>query len=337
MAKDKNQTGPVIGIDVGGTKVLAGVVDADWQILGLAKKATKGEAGVEAVVERIAKVARDAAKEAGLALTDLAGICSAAPGALNPEEGMVRHAPNLPGWEDIPFAKLLSDALSGVPVFIENDGNLGTLGEHALGAAAGYRDVVGYWVGTGLGGGLILDGKLWQGAHKTAAEIGHTTVLADGPVCGCGRRGCLESVASRTALERDIWAGIRAGRASIVQEILEREGRGRLTSGRLTSGVLAEAYGQGDPLVCEVIGRMQYYLGLSVASAINFIDPEVVVVGGGVAEAMGEAYLEPIRRVAYQYTMNKRDARSIQIVGTKLGDSAVLLGAAVHARQRLAR
>lgn len=332
MPKDKNQTAPVIGIDVGGTKVLAGVVDADWKILGTAKKSTKGEAGVEAVVDRIAKVARDAAREAGLALSDLAGICSAAPGALNPEEGMVRHAPNLPGWEDVPFARLLSNALSGVPVFIENDGNLGTLGEHALGAAVGYRDVVGYWVGTGVGGGLILDGRLWQGAHKTAAEIGHTIVLADGPVCGCGRRGCLESVASRTALERDIWAGIRAGRESLVPAIMARDGRDRLTS-----GVLAEAYEQRDPLVYEVISRMQYYLGLSVASAINFIDPEVVVIGGGVAEALGEAYLEPIRRVAYQYTLNKRDARAIQIVGTKLGDNAVLLGAAVYARQRLAQ
>lgn len=333
MARGKNQsTGPVIGIDVGGTKVLAGVVDADWKILGLAKKATKGEAGVEAVVERIVRVARDAAREAGLALSDVVGICSAAPGALNPEEGTVRHAPNLPGWEDVPFAKLLSNALGGVPVFIENDGNLGTLGEHVLGAAVGYRDVVGYWVGTGLGGGLILDGKLWQGAHKTAAEIGHTIVLADGPVCGCGRRGCLESVASRTALERDIWAGIRAGRESIVPEIMARTGRDRLTS-----GVLAEAYEKRDPLVYEVISRMQYYLGLSVASAINFIDPEVVVIGGGVAEALGEAYLEPIRRVAYQYTLNKRDARSIQIVGTKLGDHAVVYGAAVYARQRLER
>lgn len=331
MAKSKDRAaGPVIGIDVGGTKLLAGVVDADWKILSMVKKATKGEAGVEAVVKRVARVARDAAREAGIRLADIAGICSAAPGALNPDDGIVRHAPNLPGWEDIPFARLLSEALSGVPVFIENDGNLGTLGEHALGAAAGYRDVIGYWVGTGVGGGLILDGKLWRGAHKTAAEIGHTTVLADGPVCGCGRRGCLESVASRTALERDVWAGIRAGRESIVPEIMARDGRDRLTS-----GVLAEAYEKRDPLVYEVIGRTQYYLGLSVASALNFIDPEIVVVGGGVAEALGEAYLEPIRRVAYQYTLNQRDARAIPIVGAKLGDNAVMLGAAVYARQRL--
>ncbi len=242
----------------------------------------------------------------------------------------MRNEPNLPGWDNVPFARLVSEGLGGLPVFIENDVNLGTYGEFVLGAGQGYRNLVGIFVGTGIGGGIILDGKLWQGTHKTAGEIGHAVVLAEGPVCGCGSRGCLEAVASRTAIERDIWLGIKAGRESKVKEILQRDKRERLTS-----GILAEAYSAKDPLVTEVIGRAQFYLGLCVANIINLVDPELVILGGGVVEALDDSFLEPIRRTAYQYTLNKLDAKSIEIVPAKLGDNSALLGAAVYARQRL--
>ena len=255
---------------------------------------------------------------------------------LNPQDGIVRYAPNMPGWENVPFARLLSQRLGEIPVFIENDGNLGVLGEQALGAAVGCRDVIGIFVGTGIGGGLILDGKLWEGSHKTAAEIGHMIVMADGPVCGCGARGCIEALASRTAIERDIWAGIKARRESLVPEIMKRDERDRMTS-----GVLAEAYAAGDALVMEVIGRAEFYLGLTVASVINFVDPQIVVFGGGVVEALGDGFLEPIRRTAYQYVMNKQDVRQIKIVTAQLGDNAAMLGAAVYraaaAGERLSR
>lgn len=323
---------PVIGVDVGGTKVLAGVVDRDYKVIATAKRPTKGENGVGAVVERIAKTARDAVREAGMDFSDIAGVCSAAPGALNPEDGVVRLAPNIEGWEDVPFAKLLSDQLSGVPVFIENDGNLGALGELTLGAAQGVRNVVGMFVGTGIGGGMVLNGEIWRGSHMTAGEIGHVVVLAEGPVCGCGRRGCLESVASRTAIERDIRLGLKTGRESMIPELLKQSGRERITS-----GILAQAYEARDPLVYEVISRAQHYLGVFIGSTINYIDPDMIVVGGGVAEALGEAFVEPMRPIAYQYAMNRKDARGVKIVLAKLEDHAVLLGAAVYARQRLAR
>lgn len=329
MAKNDSER-PVVGVDLGGTKVLAGVVAPNGKILGTAKRATKSEVGVEAVIERIAKTTREAVKAAGLELSDVAGICSGAPGILNPTTGMVRYAPNMAGWEDIPFARMLGDALGGVPAFIENDVNLGTLGEHVLGAGVGYRDVVGLFVGTGIGGGLILDGELWQGSHKTAAEIGHMIVMADGPVCGCGSRGCAEALASRTAIERDIRAGIKAGRESLVAELLAKDERARLTS-----GILAEAFAKHDPLVTEVLGRAQFYLGVLIASVINFIDPELIILGGGVVEALGDEFLVPIRRVAQQYPINKRDARTIPIVSATLGDNAALLGAAIYARRRL--
>jgi len=329
MGKEEKEK-PVVGIDLGGTKILAGVVDGRGKILGQAKRATKPEGGVETVVERMAKTVREAVKGVGLDAGDIAAVCSCAPGTIDAERGIVQFAPNLQNWENVPLARLLSEALK-LPAFIENDVNLGTLGEYVLGAGQGMSSLVGIFVGTGIGGGLILDGELWSGWRGSAGEVGHTVVLAEGPVCGCGSRGCVEALASRTAIERDIWAGIKAGRASIIPEIIQRNGRQRLTS-----SALAEAYAQGDPLVREVIGRAQFYLGVLVGNLINIIDPQMVVIGGGVTEALGDAYLDPIRPVAYQYCINKRGARDVAIVPARLGDHAALLGAAVYARRRLA-
>ncbi len=252
MAKESQQK-PVVGVDLGATKVLAGVIDTNHQILATAKRATKGSQGVDSVVERIARTIRDAVKAARLSLDDIAGVCSAAPGALNPDEGVVRFAPNMEGWEEIPFARLLSEQLDGIPVFIENDANLGVLGELTLGAGRGVKDIVGIFVGTGIGGGIVLDGKVWRGSHMTAGEIGHVVILADGPVCGCGNRGCLEAVSSRTAIERDIRLGLRKGRESMISAWLRQEGRDRITS-----GIMAEEYETRDPLVYEIISRSQH-------------------------------------------------------------------------------
>ncbi len=328
MAKnDSSQR--VIGMDLGGTKIIAGVVDGDGEIRGLAKRPTKPEQGVEKVIERMARVANEAIEEAGLKLENIAGLATGVPGPLDPDRGIVHYAPNLEGWEEVPAAQLLSERI-GLPVFIGNDVDLGTLGEFTLGAGRGARDVIGIFIGTGIGGGVVLDGKLRQGYRKSCGEVGHTILLPDGPVCGCGNRGCAEALASRTAIERDILAGIRAGRPSVIPKLMEKEQRDRLTS-----GVLAEALKRDDALVCEVVSRAQFYLGLLVASIVNFIDPERVIMGGGVVEALGDEFLEPIREVAYQNFINKRNARDVKIVPAKLGDTAGLLGAAAYARERL--
>jgi len=320
---------PVAGVDLGATKILAGVVSADGEILGAAKRATKAQVGPETVVERIAKTVREAAEIAGIAPSDLAAIGAGAPGPLDPDHGIVLRTPNMPGWDNLPLAQLLSEQL-GAPAFLGNDVDLGTLGEYALGAGQGCQHVVGIFVGTGIGGGLVLNGQLWQGWRRAAAEIGHMIVLADGPYCGCGNRGCLEAVASRTAIERDIRAGIKAGRESVLPELMKLDSKNRLTS-----GALVEALNQGDTLVAEILSRAQYYLGLGVATAVNFLDPEMVILGGGVVEALGEPFLEPIRRTAYQHFINKRNAWDVKIVPARLGDNAALLGAAVYARWRL--
>ncbi|MGD9317123.1 MAG: ROK family protein [Anaerolineae bacterium] len=327
MTVREPKAGPyVIGMDLGGTKILAAVVDEKGQIVTEAKQRTRGEKGPDTVIGRIAETARQAAQQAGIDWAEVKGVGIGAPGPMNPKTGIVYNPPNLPGWDEIALGPRLSDAL-GVPVCLENDVNLGTLGEHALGAGRGTRDMVGIFVGTGVGGGLILDGKLRSGYRHAAAEVGHMIVLADGPVCGCGKRGCLESVASRTAIERDIRLGVAAGRKSLITKLLQDKGR-------MTSGVLAKAWRKRDPLVSEVMSRAQWHLGLLTASIVNLVDPEMIVFGGGVAEAMGDEFLKPIRVTARQYYIQQAGADKVRIVLATLGDHAGVLGAAVLARQQ---
>ena len=329
MASQEHRDGSppyVIGMDLGGTKILAAVVDAEGQILAQAKRATRAVDGPDAVIKRMARTARKAVRSAGIEWSAVAGLGVGAPGPIDPQSGFVYNPPNLPGWDEIALAPRLSAALE-LPVFLENDVNLGTLGEHALGAGRDTGDMVGIFVGTGVGGGLILDGKLRSGFRHAAGEAGHMIVLADGPVCGCGKRGCLESVASRTAIERDIQLGIAAGRKSIIPKLVKEKGR-------LTSGVLARALRTGDPLVTEVMGRAQWYLGLLAASIVNLIDPEMIVFGGGVVEALGKEFLRPIRVTARQHYIQQSDADRVRIVAAKLGDHAGILGAAVLAQRR---
>jgi glucokinase len=318
----------VVGMDLGGTKILASAVDRRGRIRAEAKLRTQPEGGPDAVVERMGQAARAAVEKAGLKWRNLRGVGVGAPGPLDPVRGIVHNTPNLPGWQDFPLVSRLSEIL-GVPVFVENDVNLGTLGEYALGAGQGVRDLVGVFVGTGVGGGLVLDGKLRSGFRHAAAEVGHMIVLADGPVCGCGKRGCLESVASRTAMVRDIELGIASGRETLIPALTDGGQK------RLTSGILARAHREGDPLVTEVLGRAQWYLGLQTASLVNLLDPEMIVFGGGVVEALGEEFMEPIRVTARQYFIQQDGAEKVQIVPARLGDNAGVLGAAVLAWDHL--
>jgi glucokinase len=319
---------PVIGVDMGGTKILAAVVRSDGKILGSAKRRTRAELGPDEVIARVSETVCEAAKSAAVSLEDIGAMGIGAPGPVDPHTGIVFHTPNMPGWNDVPLSRRLSKAL-GIPVFVENDVNIGTLGEHVMGAGRGTKDMVGIFVGTGVGGGIILDGQLRGGARHAAGEVGHMVVAAGGPYCGCGRQGCLEAVASRTAIERDLRAGIQNGR----ENRLTRVGERRLK--RMTSGVLAQAWADGCPLTREVLGRVQWYLGLHAAAIVNLLDPEMLVYGGGLIEALGDRFLEPVRVVARQHYIYQQGA-PVQIVTAKLGDNAAVLGAAVVAQRRTA-
>jgi glucokinase len=322
----------LIGVDVGGTSLLAVVTSRKGKILGEKKGKTHAEEGASAVLERIIHTIRAAMADAGVKRKQVRAIGIGMPGPLNPQTGVIYHAPNLgPTWNNTPVAEYVQERL-GCPVFLDNDVNVGAVGEHVLGAGRGYHDMVAIFVGTGIGGGVIIGGDLYRGHRFTAGEVGHTILLADGPLCGCGRRGCAEALASRTAIDREIQAGLEAGRESVIPAIMEEMGRDALSS-----SVIAAALDRDDALMREVLGRAQYYLGLLVANTVNAFDPQVIVLGGGVVERLGAAYVDPVREVAEQYYLNQQDKDQVHVVASELKDYAGVLGAAMLAQQLVGR
>jgi glucokinase len=318
----------LVGVDLGGTSLLAVATTAKGKILGRKKRKTRAEEGASAVLDRIVRTVEDAVGEADAKLSHVRAMGIGAPGPLNPKTGVILHAPNLgPTWNKLPIVDHLSERL-GCPVYLGNDVDMGAVGEHALGAGKGYSQVVAIFVGTGIGGGLILNDRLYRGVRYTAGELGHVVLLADGPLCGCGKHGCAEALASRTAMEREIRARIAAGQSSLVPELLEREGRSMMSS-----SVIEAALDGGDSVVQEVMAQAEYYMGLLVANVVNTLDPEVVVLGGGVVERLGERYLEPVRETAEQYYLNQQDKEKIHVVATELGEYAGVLGAAMMAKR----
>ena len=197
----------IVGVDLGGTKILAGVFKTPQECIGIAKLSTKPQRGVEAVIERVARCVQDAVDEADLSLKQVAGVGVGAPGAVNSDSGSVIFAPNMEGWKDVPLKKQLEKHL-GIPVFVENDCNIAALGVHVTELKSKPRNLVGIFVGTGIGGGIIINGDLYSGFNHTAGEIGHMVLDVSGPKCGCGNKGCFEALASRTAIFQQIKAGI---------------------------------------------------------------------------------------------------------------------------------
>lgn len=319
-SKKKNSSQPqfTAAIDLGGTKVLAAIVDPEHNVVATAKVKTDVGGGPESVVEQMAAGVIKAAGKAGIDHRSLAAVGACAPGPVNPNTGIVSLAVNL-GWEEpVALGPLLSKHL-GVPVLVDNDVNAGIYGEVVAGAAKGRQDVVGIFVGTGIGGGLVLDGKLRRGHRWSAGELGHAIILADGPVCGCGNRGCIEALASRTALERDVRLALDGGRQSLISELMEAKG------GRMTSGIIDQAIRAEDPLMVELMSRINRYLGLFTASIVNTLDPEMVVFGGGVVEKLGDLMLDPIRTVTNTNILQKEG--KLEIVAAQLSDHAAIIGA----------
>ena len=316
----------VIGVDMGGTKILSAVIDAEGNILGTAKVSTKAGRGAVSVIDRIANCIQKAVDKSGVDAASIQAVGIGAPGPLDPATGVVIFAPNL-GWRDVPLKTEL-EARTGFPTFVDNDVNVGTLGEHVFGAGRGIQNVVGIFVGTGIGGGIILQGELFHGASKTAGEIGHIIVKAGGPRCGCGTRGCLEAIASRTAMTKQFRKAIlKKGKKSVLSE---------LTGGDLSairSGVLAKAVRLNDALTLKVLKKVTKYLGIGIGSIVNFLNPEMIVLGGGVVEALDDTFLDGIRAATKKYSLpNTLDG--VQIVRAELGDNSGILGAAALARQR---
>lgn len=316
----------LVGVDLGGTKILAGIFTPQLKLLQTAKLSTKSERGFDAVVERIARCVRDAVDEADLSLKNVRGLGIGAPGAVDPDSGEVIFAPNLK-WKDAPLKKALEKALD-VPVFAENDCNICTLGVHEVELKGKPRNMIGLFLGTGIGGGLILDGRLYGGFNKTAGEIGHMVIAVGGPKCGCGNNGCFEALASRTAIFREIQKAVKEGGKTVLTDMLGPD------LADLKSGDLRKALRKGDRLVENVVESAAEYTGIAVANLINIFNPEVVVVGGGVIDALEDDMMAVIVETALDYAM-PGTTKGIEIVASKLGDLAGITGGAVLAKQRL--
>jgi glucokinase len=311
-----------LGVDLGGTKILTAVVDETGRVAARVRAPTP-QTGPAAVVEAIAASADRALAAAGVPRGALRAAGVGAPGPADPVTGTVFAPPNLPGWGDVPLADLLRARLE-VPVAVENDANAAALGEHWLGAGRGVDDLLYITVGTGIGGGLILRGELYAGVSGTAGEVGHMVIVADGPRCACGRLGCLEAVASGRAIAREARAALDAGRPSVLAAV---------AADALDAQAVARAAAEGDPLAREVFARAARYLGLAVANLVHLLNPALVVVGGGVAQA-GALLLAPVRRIVESEAF-ARPAAAVRIVPAALGPDAGALGAAAAARRRL--
>jgi len=314
-----------VGVDLGGTKILAGVFNSQLKLLQSAKLSTKSSRGFDAIVDRVARCVRDAVDEADMNLKQVRAIGIGAPGAVDPETGEVIFAPNLQ-WKEAPLKKELEKQLE-IPVFVENDGNACALGVHELELKGRSRSLLGIFLGTGVGGGIIIDGKVYRGFNGAAGEIGHMVLQVGGPKCGCGNNGCFEALASRTALFREIQQRVKGGEKTILTDMLGSE------LNDLKSGDLRKAVRKGDKLVEKVIESAAEYTGIAVANLLNILNPETVVLGGGVIDALQDEMMSIIIETAMDYAM-PGTVKGIEIVASKLGDNAGITGGAVLARQR---
>lgn len=320
----------VVGVDVGGTNIVVGVMPEDGsRELAMRSQPTRAELGAEMVVDRIVEMVEDAITvaraETGARREDFVGVGIGAPGPLDRERGMVLVAPNL-GWRDLPLRDLVQERV-GLPATLDNDANCATLGEWWTGAAKGGHNVIGLTIGTGIGGGIIFNGRLYHGSSDVAGEIGHTTIDSTGRRCKCGNYGCLEAYASGTAIAERAREALEVGEASILPDMVQ----GRLD--RITAHMVYEASERDDPLAREIVRETARFLGAGVANLLNTFNPDVVVIAGGVTQA-GDALFEPlrveVRRRAFRPAV---DACRI-VPGTLPGSAGVVGAVATFLQQR---
>ncbi len=310
--------GLAAGVDLGGTNIQVGVMDPGGAVLGRAKLKTDADAGYEGVVERIIRGVREACEDAGAAFDQLACLGVGTPGPVDPDTGVVLEAVNL-RWDNAPLRRTLTE-MTGLAVSVENDVNAAVFGEWKHGAGRGATDMLGVWVGTGVGGGLVLRGQPFSGHFHTAGEIGHMILV---PGAAPGARS-LEHNCSRTAVAERIAQLIRANRKS---SLASQIGKG----GKVKSKALAAAYHAGDELVREVVNDSADRLGVAVGSVATLLSLERVIVGGGLAEALGEPYVERVREAALR-TAFPRAVKRMRVLASELGDDAGIVGAALLAR-----
>ena len=304
-------------LDIGGTKVLGAIFNSKREIVYRMKKKTKaGGDSSQNVEEVIINVVKDLIEGSGIKKSQIHAIAAGAPGVINQDSGIVLFSPNLP-WRNYNIRKPIEEQF-GVPFYIGNDVNVGVLGEYKFGAAKGYSNVVGLFVGTGMGGGLILNGELYTGNQFKAAEYGHMILDPEGPLCNCGQRGCLEAFSSKQGMSAYIRQQVSRGRKSVMAEAV--------TEGVFKSKALKSALNSGDPVATEAVNRACHYLAIASGNLVNTFSPEIVVYGGGVIEAVGDLFLQKILSEVDRYCMPSI-RETVTFKKAALGDDSILYGA----------
>jgi glucokinase len=322
MAPAKRTHQVTVGIDIGGTKIAGGLVDHKGHLLNreaiptLADKGKKTSLGqVFQLLERLVKAAGGAKNVNGI------GIC--APGPLNPKTGVIIITPNLPGWVDVPLGQLVQKRF-GVPTIVDNDANAAGLAEVLFGAAAGLRDIVYVTISTGIGTGIIIDGKIYHGKNGNAGEAGHVVIDVNSPyLCGCGARGCIEALASGPGIARR--ARVRLEQASEPPSLLRTMVDGDLS--KITARTVADAARRKDPIARAILDETGFYLGVWLGGMVSIFDPEAIVIGGGVAR-IGAPLFDKIRSTIPEYTINRMFVPDLPIVPAKLKTDVGVYGAA---------
>lgn len=307
-----------VGIDLGGTNIVAGVVNDRHEIVAFAKCKTACPRPSEEIVADMARMTREAVKKAGITMDEVKGVGVGSPGVCNKDTGVVERAANL-GFENLPICAMLSEML-GKKVYIENDANAAALGEFIAGAAKDVESCVCITLGTGVGGGVIIDGKVFAGSNFAGTELGHTVIVVDGEPCSCGRRGCWEAYASATGLIRQTRRAMEEHRDSKMWDIA-----GSLD--KVDGRTPFEAMRAGDAAGKAVVDRYIYYIAVGLINMINIFQPEVLCVGGGICKE-GETLLAPLRKYIDAEQFSKYSEKKTKLCVAALGNDAGIIGAA---------
>ncbi|MEZ6056794.1 MAG: ROK family protein [Planctomycetaceae bacterium] len=314
-----------LGFDLGGTKMLAQVFDRQFKPIGKARKKTKASLDADAGLNRVADTIRDALEDAKITAPELLGIGIGCPGPVDMDRGVVLDPPNL-GWKNAKVRSMLEGEFS-TRVAVLNDVDAGVFGEYRFGAGTGARTVVGVFPGTGIGGGCVYDGVILRGTVHSCMEIGHVQVDPKGPLCGCGRRGCLEAVASRLAIAANAAKAAYRGEAPKLLEIAGTD------IADIRSGALAASVAGGDRVVKELVTEAARMIGIAVAGVVHLLAPDVIIIGGGLAESMPEIMVDVVAAEAKKRVM-PAFKETFKVVAAKLGDDAGSLGAAAWAEKQ---
>jgi len=312
----------VLSVDLGGSKILTAVVNSKGNMLSRDHSVTPAAKGPEAVIQAILESIQRTLNQASISAAELEAICLGAPGLSNPETGVVFTSPHLPGWKDVPLRDIIRGK-TGIKTILINDANAAAFGELCFGAAKGARNFIYITLSTGIGGGIIIDGRIYAGYLGTAGEIGHMTIETNGPKCNCGNTGCWETLASGTALAREARQRIAAGAKTSILEYSNGDIQ------KVTAETVHNAARQGDALAEELIAQTGYYVGVGLANLINILNPELIVIGGGLS-SIGDRLLKPAYKAAEERAYGTA-FKSVRFARAELGRNSGVIGAAAYA------